>query len=277
MAAEIAQLPHIEVFHRVMEIPVIESAISKSAATYLRVKDCNQLVHWALTTAETSLSNATKQAVPIAAPIAKKLENPIHFFDHTLCLGLDKIEEKVPLVKEKPEQILENAYSLARQTVQPAVSSISLVNNLIISQALSLRDISWNKANQILETQYGSAAVRGLDSTADIVDKLIDKFFPATKDEQSIVVNINEEDKLLHTLQIVGRLSNKAARRVYSNIILHLGTIKTDNLKSYIRNIVQFLQLTNRHAINDTHTNEVHTNEVNSKASTSNAIAKKLN
>lgn len=91
------------------------------------------------------------------------------------------------------------------------------------------------------------------------------------------MVNINEEDKLLHTLQIVGRLSNKAARRVYSNIILHLGTIKTDNLKSYIRNIVQFLQLTNRHAINDTHTNEVHTNEVNSKASTSNAITKKLN
>lgn len=97
------------------------------------------------------------------------------------------------------------------------------------------------------------------------------------------MVNINEEDKLLHTLQTVGRLSNKAARRVYSNIILHLGTIKTDNLKSYIRNIIQFLQLTNRHTINDevhtneVHTNEVHTNEVNSKVSTSNAITKKLN
>lgn len=97
------------------------------------------------------------------------------------------------------------------------------------------------------------------------------------------MVNINEEDKLLHTLQTVGRLSNKAARRVYSNIILHLGTIKADNLKSYIRNIVQFLQLTNRHAINnevhanEVHANEVYTNEVNSKVSTSNAITKKLN
>lgn len=102
------------------------------------------------------------------------------------------------------------------------------------------------------------------------------------------MVNINEEDKLLHTLQTVGRLSNKAARRVYSNIILHLGTIKADNLKSYIRNIVQFLQLTNRHAINnevhaneihsnEVYTNEIHTNEVNSKVSTSNAITKKLN
>ncbi|XP_043590317.1 lipid storage droplets surface-binding protein 2-like [Bombus pyrosoma] len=272
MATEVMQLPHIEVFHRVMELPVVESAISKSTATYLRVKDCHQLVHWALTTAETSLSNATKQAVPIAVPIAKKLENPIHFVDHTLCRGLDKIEEKVPMVKEKPEQILENAYTLARQTVQPAVMSISLVNELIISQALSFRDISWSKANQILETQYGSAAVRGLDSTADAVNKLIDKYFPATGDEQSKEINTNEEDKLLHTLQTVGRLSNKAARRMYSNIILHLGTINADNLKAYIKSLVQFLLLTNRHAINS----KIQTHETNSKT-TSNVETKKQN
>ncbi|XP_043508536.1 lipid storage droplets surface-binding protein 2-like [Frieseomelitta varia] len=273
MAAEVAHLPHIEVFHRVMELPMVESAISKSTATYFRVKDCNQLIHWALTTAETSLSNATRQAVPIAAPIAKKFENPIHFVDHTLCRGLDKIEEKVPMVKEKPEQILENAYTLARQTVQPAVTSISLANELIISQALSLRDLSWNKANQILETQYGSAAVRGLDSTADVVDKLIDRYFPAIGDEQSVEINTNEGDKLLHTLQTVGRLSNKAARRLYSNIILHLGTVSADNLKSYIRSLVQFLQLTNRHAVN----NEVQDHAANSKATSNAEDAKKLN
>ena len=81
---------------------------------------------------------------------------------------------------------MENAYTLARQTAQPAVTSISLANELIISQAVNLRDLSWNKANQILETQYGSAAVRGLDSTADVVDKLIDRYFPAIGDEQSV-------------------------------------------------------------------------------------------
>ncbi|KOC60588.1 Lipid storage droplets surface-binding protein 2 [Habropoda laboriosa] len=272
MATEVAQLPQIEVFHRVLELPVIESAISKSAATYSRVKDCHQLVHWALTTAEISLSNATKQAVPIAVPIARKLENPIHFVDHTLCLGLDKIEEKVPLVKEKPEQILENAYTLALRTVQPAVSSISVVNDLIITQAVTLRDISWNKMNQVLETYYGSAAVRGFDSTVDVVDKLIDKYFPATTDEETILINTNEEDKLLHTLQTVGRLSNKAARRVYSNIILHLGTINANNLKSYIKSVVQFLQLTNRHATNDeVQAHASHSND------TSNAVTKKVN
>ncbi|XP_076547994.1 lipid storage droplets surface-binding protein 2-like [Osmia lignaria lignaria] len=269
MTTEVAQLPHIEVFHRLLELPVVESAISKSAATYSRVKDSHQLVHWTFTTAEVSLSTATNKAVPTVAPIVKKLENLIHFVDHTLCLGLDKIEEKVPLVKEKPEQILENAYMLALQTL----SNISLVNHLIISQAVNLRDKSWDKANQILETQYGSAAVRGIDNTADIVDKLIDKYFLPTEDEEAIDINTNEKDKLLHTLHTVSRLSNKAVRRVYSNIMFHLRVLSIDNFKAYIRSVAHFLQFTNYlHTLK--HKEEENTPNMNN---TTNAEAKKVN
>lgn len=105
MATEVAQLPHLKVLDRVMELPIVELALVKSAETYSRVKDSNQFIHWALRTAESSLSTATRQAMPIAVPIAKRLENPINFVDNTLCFGLDKIEEKVPLVKEKPAEV----------------------------------------------------------------------------------------------------------------------------------------------------------------------------
>lgn len=100
-ASAVQQLPQLEVFHRVLEIPVIELALSKSASTYTRFKSSHQLVYWALTTAESSLNTATSKA----APYAKKLETPISFVDHTLCLGLDQIEKKVPIVKEKPELV----------------------------------------------------------------------------------------------------------------------------------------------------------------------------
>ncbi|KAL6262162.1 hypothetical protein P5V15_007259 [Pogonomyrmex californicus] len=233
MATEVAHLPHLKVFDRVMELPIVELALVKSAETYSRVKSSNQLVYWALSTAESSLSTATNKAMPIAVPIAKRLESPINFVDHTLCLGLDKIEEKVPLVKEKPAQILEKA-----------VSSISHVNDLIIGQATNLRDISWNTANHILDTHYGNVAVRGIDNTAVIVDKLIDRYFPATEKEKPIYISKAEEDRLLHTLQTVGHLSNKAARRVYLNIIHHLSSIKKDGLTTYVSNLVEFLRLT---------------------------------
>ena len=74
---------------------------------------------------------------------------------------------------------------LALQTVRPAVSTISHANDLIISQATSLKDISWNKVNQILSTHYGSMAVESIDNTAVLVDKLIDKYFPPTGEEES--------------------------------------------------------------------------------------------
>lgn len=74
----------------------------------------------------------------------------------------------------------------ALQKVQPAVSTISYANDLIISQAASLKQVSWSKANQILSTYYGTVAVNGLDSTALVVDKLLDKYFPATGTEKSV-------------------------------------------------------------------------------------------
>ncbi|XP_024872034.1 lipid storage droplets surface-binding protein 2-like [Temnothorax curvispinosus] len=242
MATEVAQLPHLKVFDRVMELPIVELAVIKSAETYSRVKGSHQLMNWALSTAESSINIATRQAMPIAVPIAKKLQSPINFVDHTLCFGLDKIEEKVPLVKEKPAQIYEKA-----------VSRISHVNDMILLQATNLRDISWNTANQILDTRYGSVAVRGIDNTAVAVDKLIDRYFPAQEEEKPIDINTAEEDKLLHTLQTVGHLSNKAARRVYLNIINHLSTIKKDGLlKAYVNSLVEFLRLTKYlHTVNE--------------------------
>ncbi|XP_044005381.1 lipid storage droplets surface-binding protein 2-like [Aphidius gifuensis] len=241
-------LPQIEVFNRVLGLPMVEQALAVSSSTYLRVKDSHQLFNWILTTAESSLSSATS----IAAPFAKKFETPIHFFDNKLCMGLDKIEEKVPMVKETPEQIFEKGYMFALQTVQPAVSKISFANDLILSQAASLKELSWNKANQILSTYYGTVAIHGLDSTAIVVDKLIDKYFPATGTEIIQEPTSSEEDKLLHTLQTVGRLSNKAARRVYGNVIFNLRTINRDKVKLYVGNIVEFLQITHYlHAVNE--------------------------
>lgn len=249
---ETQRLPRIEIFHRVLDLPTVEFALSKSAITYSRVKDSYQLLNWALSTAEYSLTKATKQAVPIAVPIAKKFKTPIHFVDHTLCMGLDKIEEKVPLVKEQPEQILENAYMLALQTVQPAVSTISHANDLIISQATSLKEISWNKVNQILSTHYGSVAVQSIDNTAIVVDRLIDRYLPPIESEEEVASeSIVDDDKLLHTLQTMGRLSNKAARRVYANMVYHFRTLNKDTLKAYIGSVVEFLHITRYlHAIN---------------------------
>lgn len=63
---------------------------------------------------------------------------------------------------------------------------------MIIAQATNLRDLSWSTANHILDTPYGTIAVKGVENTALIADKLIDKYFPPLEEEKPIN---NEEGK----------------------------------------------------------------------------------
>jgi perilipin-2 len=85
---------------------------------------------------------------------------------------------------------------LALETMRPAVSTIVYANDLVISQAAIIKDKSWNKMNQILSTDYGIAAVQGLDNTAFLVEMMIDKYFPPIGDEK-FPGSLNSEFSLL--------------------------------------------------------------------------------
>lgn len=97
--------PRLEVIDRVKNIPVVHSAIEKTGSTYSYVKDSHHLVNWALSYAEAGLNYATATATPLAAPLAKKFEGQINAVDQKLCQGLDIVEQKVPIVKQPPQQV----------------------------------------------------------------------------------------------------------------------------------------------------------------------------
>ena len=71
----------------------------------------------------------------------------------------------------------------AVQTLTPAISTLSYA----MDQAQSLKDKSWNKANEVLSSHYGTAAIHTIDNTAETVDKFIDKYFPPIEKEEEIL------------------------------------------------------------------------------------------
>lgn len=254
MAATTTQIPHLVSLDRVMGLPVVELALTKSAETYFKVKNIHRLMYGAFTTFEMSLNTATKLAMPIAKPIATRLGNQIHYVDDKLCRGLDKIEEKVPLVKEKPEQIAQDTYVLVLQTIAPAIMGVSYINQVIVEQAEAVRDVTWKKTNQILDTYYGNTAVKGIVNTSVLIDNLLDEYFPPIEGEEMIDIKTVEEDKLLRVLQTVGCLTTKATKRIYSYAIHHFGVVKKDYLMPYITRLVEFLCITRSlHEANEKH------------------------
>lgn len=237
--------PHLEVLDRVKSIPVIQTAIEKTGSTYSYVKESHHLINWALSYAEAGLHYATATAAPYTAPLAKKFEKPISAVDHKLCEGLDIVEQKVPIVKEPPQRIYDAAKAVMSSSLQPTIEKIHAAKASATHQASTLKDMSIEKANEILSTHYGSMAVQGVDNTSILINRLLDHYFPPVNSEEAQPEPVSaEENKVLHAVQTVGQLSTKTANRVYHSVAAQLKTIKKEDISEYISSVISILHLT---------------------------------
>uniref|UniRef100_A0A1B6KW71 Uncharacterized protein n=1 Tax=Graphocephala atropunctata TaxID=36148 RepID=A0A1B6KW71_9HEMI len=222
-----ATLPHMEVVDRLWQLPMVESAWLTSAGLYDRVKQSHGLAHCTLSLAE----GAVSRAVETIAPVANRLATPIHVVDMKLCQGLDILEQKIPMVKEQPQQILDNAREVvSTRVVQPVVHTAAAARQVNVS---SLRELSWSKANELLESRYGQVALSGLDSSSMLADSYLDYYLPEDEEEEEnnkIHPSTQCEDKVLHTVHTVGRLSHKAGWRVYHSVDQRIRRVNLQNI-----------------------------------------------
>lgn len=243
---EEGKVPHLEVLDRVRNIPIVQSAIEKTGSTYSYVKDSHHLINWALNYAEAGLHYATATAAPIAVPIAKKFEGSINTVDQKLCQGLDIVEQKVPIVKQPPTKIYDAAKHVMNSSLQPTIEKLMSAKDSATTQATALKDISVNKANEILSTHYGSMAVQGVDNTSVLVNRLLDHYFPPVEGEEEKPAPISaDENKVLHAVQTIGQLSTKTANRVYHSVAAQLKTINKEDVANYMSSVVSILHLAN--------------------------------
>lgn len=63
---------------------------------------------------------------------------------------------------------------------------VSYINQVIVEQAEAVRDVTWKKTNQILDTYYGNTAVKGIVNTSALIDNLLDEYFPPIEGEEMI-------------------------------------------------------------------------------------------
>lgn len=249
--------PHLEVIDRVKNIPMIHSAIEKTGSTYSYVKDSHHLINWALSYAEAGLHYATATAVPYTAPLAKKFEGEINAVDQQLCKGLDMVEQKVPMVKQPPQQIYDAAKAVMSSSLQPTIEKLTAAKASATQQASSLKEISITKANELLSTQYGNMALQGVDNTSVLVNRLLDRYFPPVDGEVDPPHPVStEENKVLHAVQTIGNMSTKTANRVYHSVAAQLKTVKKEDVAAYMTSVISILHLTHFLRLADKQGNE---------------------
>ncbi|XP_061396398.1 lipid storage droplets surface-binding protein 2-like, partial [Musca vetustissima] len=172
-------LPHLESLERIIKLPVVGAAWDKSQDVYGKVKGKNRVFNWALSAAEDCVS----RAVTTAAPIVCKLDRPIHYVDQTLVKGIDKLEVKAPIIKDTPQEIYNQAKNKVIDVVQPHIDRVVKFKAAGQQKAASLKDLAWQKANEVLATQYGSLAVNGVDTTTALAERLLEYYFPKSESD----------------------------------------------------------------------------------------------
>lgn len=95
------QFYRIQAVNRARQIPSVNYLWDKSTEVYGRVKGANTFVNWAFDTMESMLNIMIEKSLPVA----RLMEKPIYTLDKTLCQGLDFVEVKLPIIKEKPKQV----------------------------------------------------------------------------------------------------------------------------------------------------------------------------
>lgn len=236
-------LPHLESLERMMKLPVVEAAWQQGQDVYGKVKDYSPMFNWAFKTAE----DAMTRAVQLSAPIVQKLESPISYVDQTLVKGISRLETTAPIIKEQPGEILNQAKNKVLEVVQPQLNRVVEKKSAVQQKAASLKELSYNKANEVLASQYGNMAVGQLDNTAVLAERLLDYFFPSTEVEDEGDENkpiSAEEDPVLHTVQTIGALSNKIARRVYRTVSNQVRVLKKEDVHDYVASLIAVLRLT---------------------------------
>ncbi|XP_064556202.1 lipid storage droplets surface-binding protein 2 isoform X2 [Drosophila montana] len=234
-------LPHLESLERIIKLPVVNAAWDKSQDVYGKVKGKNRVFNWALNAAE----DCVARAVTTAAPIVNRLDRPIAYVDQTLVKGIETLEVKAPIIKDTPQEIYAQAKNRVIDVVQPHLERVVKFKAAGQQKAASLKDLAWQKANEVLATQYGSLAVNGVDTTTALAERLLEYYFPKCEsdvEEDNVPVPASE-DPVLHTVQTVGRLSNKISRRVYRNVSRQIKQVQQGNINDYLSSLIAALKL----------------------------------
>ncbi|XP_046391943.1 lipid storage droplets surface-binding protein 2-like isoform X2 [Ischnura elegans] len=154
-------LRRMESVSRISKIPIVESAWGVASGLYGKVKDSNSVVSWTLNHAEVVSTAAL-------VPVASRLETPLHAVDNILCKGIDIVEEKVPVIKMPPRQILDS-------TREYVAAGLGKLNEPAQPDAPA--------AKKMIVAGVG-VATAGIRTAVSAVEWCVEKYLPAAQDEE---------------------------------------------------------------------------------------------
>ncbi|XP_066273798.1 perilipin-2-like isoform X2 [Branchiostoma lanceolatum] len=154
------------IVERMGSLPLVNTTVHQVSALYSNTKDRWWVARCTLGLAERSLQMAAWTAKPVAEKMGMDVDGTVAMANQYACRGLDLLEEKVPILKKQPEQIVDETKKAVDSKVQAG-------------------------SKCLLQTRLGKLMWWTTDTALDITERCVEYYLPNRKKD-------GEEEKVEH-------------------------------------------------------------------------------
>ncbi|XP_072260496.1 perilipin-2 isoform X2 [Pyxicephalus adspersus] len=212
---------------RLINLPFVSSTYDIVSSVYENTKESHPYLKSVCGVAEKSVKTITTVAVNGAMPIIQKLEPQLAVANNIACFGLDKIEERLPILYQPSDKIVANASEAVVGAKDAVIQSITGVvdktKGAVYDSVMTTKSV----VNGSINTVLGSSAVRKMSSGVDTAltksETFLEQYLPPTDEELEKEAAKTEgfemsTDKASYYVRL-GSLSTKARKRAYNQAL----------------------------------------------------------
>ncbi|NWZ52810.1 PLIN3 protein, partial [Haliaeetus albicilla] len=197
--------PRQSVVRRVASLALVSCACGAVSTAYASTKESHPYVKSVCDVAEKGVRTLTAAAVSGAQPILTKLEPQISTANEYACKGLDKLEEKLPILQQPPEKVTSplgdtergggasagrpsavpsQVVAGTRELVSSTVSgAVGLARGAVQGGVERTRSALGTGVSTVVDSRVGRLLATGVDTVLGKSEELVERYLPGTDEE----------------------------------------------------------------------------------------------
>ncbi|XP_060093225.1 perilipin-2 [Heteronotia binoei] len=236
------------VVSRVANLPLVSSTYDMVSSAYINTKDNHPYIKSVCEIAEKGVKTITAVAMTSALPIIQRLEPQISVANTYACIGLDKVEERLPILYQPTEKVVANAVDVvvgakdavtttvtgAKDTVAHTINGVVDKTKGAVQDSVEMtRSVVHGSINTVLGSRVARLVSSGVDTALSRSETLVDQYLPLTEEEQEkeatkvegFEVGVQKPSYYVR----LGSLSSKVRSRAYQQA---LNTVRDAKVRS---------------------------------------------
>ncbi|XP_011900572.1 PREDICTED: perilipin-2 [Cercocebus atys] len=235
--ASVAVDPQPSVVTRVINLPLVSSTYDLMSSAYLSTKDQYPYLKSVCEMAEKGVKTITSVAMTSALPIIQKLQPQIAVANTYACKGLDRIEERLPILNQPSTQIVANAKGAVTGAKDAVTTTVTGAKDSVASTITGVMDktkgavtgsvektksVVSGSINTVLGSRMMQLVNSGVENALTKSELLVEQYLPLTEEE------LEKEAKKVEGFDLVqkpsyyvrlGSLSTKLRSRAYQQAL----------------------------------------------------------